>query len=141
LKHKSEELTASLDGDLCERYLFVLRQLSQRINQMQRQLADIDAYLMTTMQPYAWAYGLLQTVPGIDQLAAALILTETLSSDAGIGTAHTKGSAIRTTPSLHHFEGEGLRRLFDRSNRRSDHWRKWRDAIAFELADPKEMNS
>lgn len=28
------------------------------------------------MQPYAWAHGLLQTIPGIDQTAAALILIE-----------------------------------------------------------------
>ena len=31
---------------------------------------------MTAMQPYAWAHGLLQTVAGIDQVGAALILIQ-----------------------------------------------------------------
>jgi transposase len=76
LKRKTEALSASLDGDLSERHLFVLRHLSASIEQMQQQLADIDAYLMRAMQPYAWAHSLLQTIPGIDQIAAALILIE-----------------------------------------------------------------
>ncbi len=76
LKRKTEELAASLDGELSERHLFVLRHLGESIEQMQRQLADIDAYLMRAMQPYAWAHSLLQTIPGIDEVAAALILIE-----------------------------------------------------------------
>ena len=61
---------------LSERHLFVLRHLSESIDALQRQIADIDAYLMTAMQPYSWAHGLLQTIPGIDQVVAALILIE-----------------------------------------------------------------
>jgi transposase len=76
LKRKTEQLSASLDGDLSERHLFVLRHLSASIEQMQQQLADIDAYLLRAMQPYAWAHSLLQTLPGIDQIASALILIE-----------------------------------------------------------------
>jgi transposase len=76
LKRKTDQLAASLDGDLSERHLFVLRQLSTSIEQMQQQLADIDAYLLRAMQPYAWAHSLLQTIPGIDQIASALILIE-----------------------------------------------------------------
>ena len=82
LKRKTEELTASLDGELSERPLFVLRHLSDSIDAMQRQLADIDAYLLRAMQPYAWAHALLQTIPGIDQIAAALILIE-IGDDMG----------------------------------------------------------
>ncbi|MGC4077198.1 MAG: IS110 family transposase [Rubrivivax sp.] len=76
LKRKSDDLAASLDGDLSERHLFVLHHLSVSIEQMQQQLADLDAYLMRAMRPYAWAHGLLQTIPGIDEVAAALILIE-----------------------------------------------------------------
>jgi transposase len=76
LKRKTEELAASLDGELSERHLFVLRHLSQSIEATQGQLAEIDAYLMRAMQPYAWAHELLQTIPGIDEVAAALIVIE-----------------------------------------------------------------
>jgi transposase len=76
LKHKTEELAASLDGELSQRHLFVLRHLSQSIEAAQSQLAEIDEYLMHAMQPYAWAHELLQTIPGIDEVAAALIVIE-----------------------------------------------------------------
>jgi uncharacterized protein YukE len=53
LKRNTEALAASLEGDLSERHLFVLRQLSDNIEALQRQLADIDPYLIRAMQPYA----------------------------------------------------------------------------------------
>lgn len=76
LKRKTEDLAASLDGDLSERHLLVLHHLSESIEALQRKLTDIDAYLMRAMQPYAWGHSLLQTIPGIDEIAAALILIE-----------------------------------------------------------------
>jgi transposase len=76
LKLKRDDLQAALDGELSARHLFVLRHIHAHIESLQRELADIDAYLLGAMQPYAWAHGLLQTIPGIDQIAAALILIE-----------------------------------------------------------------
>ena len=46
------------------------------IETLQCELADIDAYLLQAMSPYAWAHDLLQTIPGIDTIAAALIIIE-----------------------------------------------------------------
>lgn len=52
LKHKTEELAASQDGELsARRHLFVLRHLSDSTDQMQGQLADVDAFRMRAMQP------------------------------------------------------------------------------------------
>jgi transposase len=76
LKRKTEELSASLEGDLSARHLFVLSQLNRHVDALERQLAEIDTELLRAMQPYAWAHQLLQTVPGIDQIAAALIVIE-----------------------------------------------------------------
>jgi transposase len=76
LKRKSEALAASLDGELSARHLFVLKHIQSHMETLQKELADIDAYLLLAMQPYAWAHGLLQTIPGIDEIAAALILIE-----------------------------------------------------------------
>lgn len=76
LKHKTEELSASLDGELTARHLFVLEQLHDHIESLQDQLAKFDAYLIQAMEPYAWAHRLLQTIPGIDEIAAALIIIE-----------------------------------------------------------------
>ena len=82
LQLKREDLAASLEGDLSARHLFVLGHLHAHIETLQSELAALDAYLLDAMQPYAWAHRLLQTIPGIDAIAAALILIE-IGDDMG----------------------------------------------------------
>ena len=76
LKSKREALQAALDGDLTARHLFLLQHLQAHIDLLDRELAELDAYLLAAMVPYQWAHRLLQTIPGIDQIASALILIE-----------------------------------------------------------------
>jgi transposase len=76
LKQKRDDLGASLEGDLSARHLFVLGHIHAHVEMLERELAEIDRYLLTAMQPYAWAHLLLQTIPGIDEIAAAMILIE-----------------------------------------------------------------
>lgn len=106
LKRRREELTASLEGDLSARHLFVLRHLADSIDALQRQLADIDAYLMAAMQPYAWAHRLLQTIPGIDQIAAALILVEIGDDMARFGSPERLASWAALSPGNHESAGK-----------------------------------
>jgi transposase len=87
LKRKHEALSLSLQGELSARHLFVLGHIHAHIEVLQEQLAEIDAYLLGAMAPYAWAHGLLQTIPGIDQIAAALILIEIGDDMARFGCA------------------------------------------------------
>jgi transposase len=82
LKQKREELGASLEGDLTARHLFVLGHLHAHIETLEREIADIDHYMIAAMKPYAWAHDLLQTIPGIDRIAAAMILIE-IGDDMG----------------------------------------------------------
>jgi transposase len=82
LQLKRDDLAAALDGELSARHLFVLGHIHAHIEALQAELAALDAYLLEAMQPYAWAHGLLQTIPGIDALAAALILIE-IGDDMG----------------------------------------------------------
>jgi transposase len=89
LQQKREELGASLDGDLSARHLFVLGHIEAHIQALQRELAEIDRYLLSAMQPYAWAHQLLQTIPGIDEIAAALILVEIGDDMARFGRARS----------------------------------------------------
>ena len=106
LKRKTEELAASLDGDLSERHLFVLRHLSDSIDALQSQIADIDAYLMRAMQPYAWAHALLQTIPGIDEIAAALILIEIGDDMARFGSPERLACWAALSPGNHESAGK-----------------------------------
>ena len=76
LQQKREDLLASLQGDLSARHLFVLGHIHAHIETLHAELAQLDRYLLDAMQPVAWAHCLLQTIPGIDQIGAALILIE-----------------------------------------------------------------
>ncbi len=98
LKLKRDDLEAALEGDLSERHLFVLKHIHAHIESLQRELADIDAYLLAAMQPYALAHGLLQTIPGIDRIAAALILIEIGDDMARFGCAERLASWAALCP-------------------------------------------
>ena len=87
LKQRREDLGASLEGDLSARHLFVLGHIHAHIETLQREIIDIDRYLLAAMQPYAWAHQLLQTIPGVDEIAAALILIEIGDDMARFGCA------------------------------------------------------
>ncbi len=54
----------------------MLKHIHAHIQTLQRELAEIDDYPLAAMQPYALAHGLLQTIPGIDEIGAAMILIE-----------------------------------------------------------------
>lgn len=76
LKNKRDDLAASLEGELSPRHLFILAELHEHVTQLKEKLAKIDAYLIAAMHPYQWAFNLLQTIPGIDAIASAMILIE-----------------------------------------------------------------
>ena len=98
LKQKSEELSASLEGDLSTRHLFVLAHLETHIQTLEQQLAEIDDCLLNAMLPYAWAHQLLQTIPGIDKIAAALILIEIGDDMARFGRAESLANWAALSP-------------------------------------------
>lgn len=76
LKAPKEDLLAALEGDLSARHRFVLQEIREHMQQLEARLEKLDATLRTAMAPYAWAWTLLQTIPGIGEIAAALILIE-----------------------------------------------------------------
>jgi transposase len=76
LKLRREDLQAALDGDLTARHRFILTHIHVHIEMLEHNLAELDAYILAAMTPYQWAHRLLQTIPGIDQIASALILIE-----------------------------------------------------------------
>jgi transposase len=98
LKQKREDLCASLEGDLSARHLFVLGHIHAHIETLQKEIADIDRYMLQAMQPYAWAHELLQTIPGIDQIAAALILIEVGDDMGRFGCAKRLASWAALSP-------------------------------------------
>jgi transposase len=60
----------------------VLRHLQGPIHAIESELGGLDRYRIDAMAPYADYWHLLQTLPGLDQIAAALILVE-IGTDLG----------------------------------------------------------
>jgi transposase len=87
LKLRRDDLQAALDGDLSARHRFVLEHIHEHIEILEHSLAELDAYILAAMAPYQWAHRLLQTIPGIDQIASALILIEIGDDMARFGSA------------------------------------------------------
>ena len=76
LKSGREVLQAAMDGDLSARHRLVLTMVLNHLRYLEQQLDELDRTLVAAMKPYAGAWGLLQTIPGIDQISAAMIVIE-----------------------------------------------------------------
>lgn len=76
LKDKIPVLLDALDGSLSERHLFVLRHIRAHIRFLEQELQDIDLYLLAAMNPYRTQWEILQTIPGVDQISAAMLIIE-----------------------------------------------------------------
>lgn len=98
LKGKREVLAACLDGDLSPRHRLLIESVRNHVRYLETELARLDAYLLAAMQPYAWAHQLLQTIPGIDEIAAAMILIEIGDDLSRFGTADRLASWAALCP-------------------------------------------
>lgn len=76
LKAEAEVLEAAMDGELSARHRLVLDMVLDHLRYLEHKLAVLDRSLIEAMKPYAWAWRLLQTIPGIDEITAAMILIE-----------------------------------------------------------------
>lgn len=76
LRKKKDQLCPSLEGRLSDRHRFLLRHIQQHIEFLQQEIAQLDAQIVAAMAPYQKEWQLLQTIPGIDQISAAMLLAE-----------------------------------------------------------------
>lgn len=106
LKRKREELLLSLDGELSDRHRLLLAHLQGHIGYLQDEISRLDAYLIEAMTPYRWAWELLQTIPGIDAIAAAMILVEIGDDLKRFGSADRLASWAALCPGNHESAGK-----------------------------------
>ena len=89
LKASREEILDALQGDLTASHCFVLDELMRHIEEIEARIARFDARLLAELGSERNALALLQTIPGVDLIGAAMLLVE-------IGTdMNTFGSADR----------------------------------------------
>jgi transposase len=76
LNKKIPELMNALDSDLTDRHRFLLRGIYSHIRWLEDKVGEIDSQVVAAMKPYQEEWHLLQTIPGIDTLSAAMLLAE-----------------------------------------------------------------
>lgn len=76
LRKKDEALRLALDGQISDRHRLVLRKILDHIRYLDQEIEAIDAQIVTAMEPYKEEWRLVQTIPGMDQISAAMLLIE-----------------------------------------------------------------
>lgn len=76
LPKKVKELELSLDGRISDRHRLLLQTISSHIQALVHEIEAIDRLVFAAMDPYQEEWQLLQTIPGMDQTSAAMLLVE-----------------------------------------------------------------
>jgi len=77
LRKKKEELRLALDGKISDRHRFLLNKILEHIRWLDDEIRAIDTQIGAAMKPYEQEWRLVQTIPGMDETNAAMLLIET----------------------------------------------------------------
>ena len=76
LRSKLPELELALEGRLEEHHRRLLRIQMRRLQQVDTDLREVEAWIAEKLQPYAPQVALLRGIPGVDEALAAAIIAE-----------------------------------------------------------------
>ena len=77
LRKKRAELREAVVGRMTPHYAFLLQQHLALVDALAAHISQFDTRIEAAMQPFAEAYALVQTMPGVAERAAQAILAET----------------------------------------------------------------
>jgi transposase len=98
LQASREELFDALQGDLTASHRFVLDELMQHIEEIEARIARFDARLLAELEAERNTLALLQTIPGVDLIGAAMLLVEIGSDMNAFGSADRLASWVGICP-------------------------------------------
>jgi len=110
LRSKIDRLALALDGSLAEHQRLLLRMHIRRLEEIGRDLAEVEAAIGAAMPPFAAQQALLVTIPGVDALTAAAIVAEIGVDMAVFGTAQRLAAWAGLCPANHESAGKQTRR-------------------------------
>lgn len=106
LKASREELFDALQGELTESHRFVLAEVIQPMEEIEARIARFDARLLDGLASERNALALLQTLPGVDQIGAAMLLVEIGTDMDAFGSAERLASWVGICPGNHASAGK-----------------------------------
>ena len=79
-------------------HAFVADQIMQHIEYVEQRIARMDAYLLAGLKAWQPQLNLLQTIPGVDQIGAAMLLVEISADMSAFGSAERLASWVGICP-------------------------------------------
>jgi transposase len=76
LRASESDLLRSLKNDLTDVHRSLLKSILHHIRELEYQISSLGETLLNGLKDYMWAIELLQTMPGIDVMGAAMLLVE-----------------------------------------------------------------
>lgn len=110
LRSKIDRLALALDGSLAEHQRLLLRMHIRRLEEIGRDLAEVEAAIHAAIRPFAAQQALLVTIPGVDALTAAAIVAEIGADMSVFGTAQRLAAWAGLCPANHESAGKQMRR-------------------------------
>src|SRR3954454_76220 len=110
LRRKRDRLTLALDGHLAEHQRLLLGPHIRRLEELGRDVAEVEAAIGAAMRPFAAQRALLLTIPGVDAPTAAAIIAEIGVGMAAFGTAQRLAAWAGLCPANHESAGKQKRR-------------------------------
>lgn len=98
LKASREELFDALQGELTASHCFVLDELMRHIEEVEARIARFDARLLEGLAGERNTLALLQTLPGVDLIGAAMLLVEIGADMDAFGSADRLASWVGICP-------------------------------------------
>ncbi|AQR66109.1 IS110 family transposase [Aquaspirillum sp. LM1] len=114
LKASREEIFDALQGELTASHRFVLDELMQHIEEIEARIDRFDVRLLAGLESERGTLALLQTIPGVDLIGAAMLLVEIGSDMGAFGSADRLASWVGVCPGNNESAGK----------RKSGHTRK-----------------
>jgi transposase len=108
MRARIPDLVEALNGNFREHHAFLCRMHLERIDQITAAILQLSERIEDAMRPFARQLELLQTIPGIGQSNAEVIIAETGADMTRFRTAGNLASWAGTTPG--HYESAGKRR-------------------------------
>ena len=106
LKAPREEIFEALQGDLSDCHRFVLQEIMQHLESLEAAIARFDERLLEGLTAQHYALDLLETLPGVDRIGAAMLIVEIGTEMQAFGRADRLASWVGICPGNHESAGK-----------------------------------
>ena len=127
MRSKIPDLAQALEGNFNANHAQLARSILDRLDRVNRSLAELDHTIEIACEPWAHQIELLQTIPGVGPKVAQTIVAETGADMSQFPTAEHLASWAGLAPSLHESAGRRTSAVRRRGN-------KWLTAMLVEAA-------